>query len=264
MGFSIGISMGVNAGTGAGGIPFAAILALNPELAFAPGEVGAAMLERTGAAATTPCAVGDLVGSLKNFGTKGGWLVSPSEGASPYLRAGVGRYLEFDGVDDAMEGALAAMRAVPGWTFVLGLRNTAKVGQSQPLVVIGNGTSRATLFISNNIYQALGRRQNVDASAFASGGTHSGVDLVATAIGDYTNTDAIVRVNGVQEGSNLTWLTAGLSDNDHGNVAIGGLTSGSNQLGGNLYSALAFPSVLSGADLLLAERWTAQQVGISI
>lgn len=58
--------------------------------------------ERTGAAATTPAAVGQPVGTIRNRGTVGGYAVASADDRRPILRQdGTGRhYLETDGVND--------------------------------------------------------------------------------------------------------------------------------------------------------------------
>jgi len=250
------------------GVPFSDILALNPEVAIDLNAQGAMFQDRTGGSATLPSSVGDPVGSLRNFGTKGGWLTAPSDAARPILRAaGLLRYLETDSSNDVLVGALAALRAVAGWTLVAGLRNTGSTAatRSPVAVLTGAGMSRANISFTaaTGLLQVLGRRTDADGSNFANGLAHANVDIVATGIGDYTNTDAINRANGVQEASNTSWLTAGVSDNTGGDVTLGAVSSGGNNpFGGRIYSALVFPSVLGPSDLALAELWTAQQAGI--
>lgn len=254
---------------GVGGIPFASILALNPEVAFSAAQSGSCFQERTGAGATTPSNADEAVGSLKNWGTKGGFVVAPTDAARPILRAsGSLRYLEGDGADDVMTGALAALRGVAGWTIVAGVRNDGSTASARNVLFItsGAGNTRAGLFYAavNGGTALAGRRASADVAATVTGAAHAGTDYVATGIGDYTNTDAFLRANGVQEGSNTSWLTSGVSDNDAGSVQIFAGIGPSGFLAGRLYSLLIFGSVLSPSDLALAELWTAQQMGITI
>lgn len=254
---------------GGGGIPFASILSLSPELAFSAREVGAAFQERTGAGATTPSGTDGVVGSFKNFGTKGGFVVAPTDAARPIMRAsGTLRYLEGDGADDVLSGALAALRSVAGWTIIAGVRNAGSTASARNVIFItgGAGNTRAGYFFAavNGGVTLVGRRAAADSAASATGAAHDNTDYVATGIGDYANTDAFVRANGVQEGQNTSWLTAGVSDNDAGSVQLFAGIGPAGFLAGRLYSLLAFGSVLSPADLSLAERWTADQMGITI
>lgn len=250
-------------------ITFAEVLALGPGLAFSAAESGSCFQERTGASATTPSSPGDAVGSFKNFGSLGGWVTALTDAARPILRSsGALRYLEYDAFDDLLFGALAAFRAVAGWTLVAGVRNTGSTASSRTvaLATTSSGLSRANIsfaLTTGNVI-ATGRRQAADSAATATGSPHPSEDIVLTGIGDYINTDAFVRVNRLQEGQNTSWLTAGNSDNDAGDVYLGAGGGASSPLGGRLYSLFGFPSVLSAANLALVERYTAQLMGLSV
>jgi hypothetical protein len=66
-----------------------------------PSNAGSLLQEITGAAATTPAAVGDPVGSIRNLGAGGGWLTAPSNAARAVRQAPAGYpSLTHDGVDD--------------------------------------------------------------------------------------------------------------------------------------------------------------------
>jgi hypothetical protein len=78
-----------------------------PENAFTvpvwldPSDLDSLRQERTGAAATTPVAVGDPIGSIRNKGTKGGWATATANSRRPILRQTNGFYwFETDGADD--------------------------------------------------------------------------------------------------------------------------------------------------------------------
>lgn len=253
-------------------IPFSAILTLGPQVAISLSEPGALFLERTGASATTPASVDGLVGSIKNHGTLGGWLTAPSDDARPFLRSAAGyRYLEYDATDDVLSGSLAALRNVAGWTLINGVRNTGSTATARAFLSVRSlsaNRTRAQTFAAatTGAFWLAARRQGADTAATVAGTAHADVDCVATGIGDYTNTDAFVRFNGVVDGSSTSWLTAGNSDNDGGEVALGAsaLATPASFFGGRIYSGLIFPAVLSAANLALAERWTAQQMGINI
>lgn len=261
--------IGLSSAEGVGGLSFASILALSPEVTFSAAQTGAAFQERTGVSATTPSSDGDPVGSFKNFGTKGGFVTASNDLARPVLRAfGALRYLEGDGALSVMNGALAALRGVSGWTVIAGVRNTGSIATARNLLFItsGVGNTRAGLFfaVTSGVASVAGRRASGDAAATALGLAHANTDVVLTAIGDYTNTDAFMRADGVQERSNTSWLTAGVSDNDAGDVQIFAGIGPSGYLAGRLYSLLVFGRVLSANDLSLAERWTAAQMGSTV
>lgn len=261
----------LNEGVGVPPVTFADVMALNPELAFDPSQSGSAFQERTGASATTPSADGDAVGTFKNFGTKGNHLTAAADNQRPIMRAsGSLRYLEWDGVDDYFsEATMAALRSVPGWTMIAGVRNTGSTATVRmPLLVKTGGAvvGRASQAFAQTTGAAYtsGRRLNGDAGATAMGLPHANADIVLTGIGDFANTDAFVRSNGVEEGSNTSWLTPGVTDNDGGEAAMGGFVSANIPFAGRIYSAFVFPSVLSAANLRLVERYVAQTMGITI
>lgn len=68
-----------------------------------PNEAGGVFQERTGASATTAASAdGDLVGSLKNFGTRAGWRTAAADGARPTLKVSGDRKLLRFATDDAL------------------------------------------------------------------------------------------------------------------------------------------------------------------
>jgi hypothetical protein len=73
---------------------------LQAEIWIDPSDLRTMRQERTGASATTPCAVGDRVGSMFNKGTLGTWFTAASDSKRPILRAnGSLLYLECVGAD---------------------------------------------------------------------------------------------------------------------------------------------------------------------
>lgn len=258
---------------GGGGIPFSAVLALSPELAFRPAEAGSCFQERTGASATTPSGVGDPVGTIRNWGTLGGYLTAPSDAARPRLQVESGKsYLSFDGIDDVLLNASAtALRAAAGWSLIMGMRNEGSSATARgALSIMGTdaANTRALILyrITTRLLQLAGRRIDGTSTVVVDGAAHNSQSIVGTALGDYTNTDAFIRANAVQEGTNASWLTAGTTANDGGAVLLGAFnaTTPSNFFQGPIFSALAFRTVLTGADLTLAEQWTAQQSAITL
>lgn len=70
--------------------------------ALCPWVAGTLFQERTGAAATTPCAVGDPVGTIKDISGNGWYATASTDAKRGILRqdAGGRPYIELDGVDD--------------------------------------------------------------------------------------------------------------------------------------------------------------------
>lgn len=252
-------------------IPFSAMLAYNPHLAFYPALAGSCFQERTGASATTASGDGEVVGSLKNWGTLGDWHVAPSDGARPIRRqSGSLWYLDADGVDDVLRSQVAgALANVSGWTIVAGFRNDTPTTAAPNIVSIMGTSATVTRAVmgfnvtTGNAYTG-GRRLDANSTITIQGGPYASTDVVLTGIGDFTNTDVFLRANGTQIASSLSWLTSGSTANDGGHSVLFGFnhTTPTAFADGRLYSLLVFPTVLSGADLALVEEWTAQQMGL--
>jgi len=253
-------------------VSFAAVVALNPELAFDPVQSGSAFQERTGASATTASATNDPIGSLKNFGTKGGWLVAPSDSARPIMRAsGALRYLDPDGVDDILTGSLEAFRGIAGWTMAMGVRNDGTTAATRTVLAVHNnivGLRSATQFaITTGTTQLVTRRVDTDGVGVLNGSAHASEDIVLTTISDFTNTDAFTRVDAVQEATNASWMSSGNTDSTGGVVSLCayfGSSTPSSFFDGPISCAFAFPAALTGGNLTLVERYVAQTKGLSL
>lgn len=103
-------------------------LDLSPELFFQISDLGTLKQERTGPSATTPCGVGDPVGSIQNLGTLGGWAMAEDDSRRMILRqtGGGKHYLEKG--DSGSEGpvyGLSLANSVGARTSVLGLVNAS-------------------------------------------------------------------------------------------------------------------------------------------
>lgn len=102
----VGTLLSSSVATGEGGAPLG-------EVWVDPSDLSSMRQERTGASATTAAAVGSPVGSIRNRGSLGGWLVTASDGARPVLRSSGGLYwLEFDGTDDYLRLTAPALDLV--------------------------------------------------------------------------------------------------------------------------------------------------------
>lgn len=93
-----------------------------------PSDISSMKQEITGASATTAAAVDSVVGSIKNKGQVGGWLVCPDDASRPTLRSdGTYYWLEFTGshkfsglnragTDAAMSSVIGARRVSGNFT----------------------------------------------------------------------------------------------------------------------------------------------------
>lgn len=89
-----------------------------------PSDLSSMWKERSGASATTPAAVDDVVGTTLNKGSAGGYAVAATDAARPILRqSGALYYLEFDGTDDLLTLPVGTIGSVA--TLGIAMRDTA-------------------------------------------------------------------------------------------------------------------------------------------
>lgn len=82
--------------------------------------------EITGASATTPCKVGDVVGSWNNVGSLGGYLVAPTTGGRPTLGLANGLFwLLADGTDDSLSMA-SGVGTLGDFTIIFAAREVVR------------------------------------------------------------------------------------------------------------------------------------------
>jgi len=75
-----------------------------PKVWVDPSDLAMMFQERTGGSATTPVAVGQPIGSIKNKGSGGGWFIAVEDSRRPILRqTGALYWFETDGTDDFLE-----------------------------------------------------------------------------------------------------------------------------------------------------------------
>jgi len=249
---------------------YAALLALNPAILFAPGVAGSCFQERTGASATTPSTNGDVVGSLKNQGTLGGWAVASTDAKRPILRVSGGlTYIEFDGVDDELDfstsggavfqnvgagllGASHKFRSLPG----TGAERIVALGS-------GAGATRAVLaggFASDKL-AAGGRRLDADSfarvDASASISTSTPVSQIAEF--DWTNSDLRQYLNNSLDGSTTSFQTDGSTSNTAGTFFYIGSSFGVSFGDIDLYGLVGMQSF---SDRATVHAWLASVAGI--
>ena len=247
----------------------AEILALSGmELAYSMRESGAAFQERTGAGATTASGADDVIGSLRNFGSLAGWNTAAGDTNRPVMRSAGGLWwAEGDGVDDLLSGSIGAFRACAQWRLFIGVKNTGTTAAVRQFVnILGLPNARAAGFFAATTGAIIGggRRANSDSFASAAGSAHASEDIVLTIIGNYSDTDCIIRVNGVQEAINNSWLSAGNSDNDGGVVNLFSGSAGGGWAKGNLACVYGAVGAMSAENQALIERRVAYELGVTL
>lgn len=256
MGMSPDMSLSLGS---AGANLYAQVLALNPQVLFDISVANTLYQERTGASATTPSAVGDPVGSLKNLGTAGGWAVAPSDLARPTLRSSGGLYwLETDGSNDRMT---ISITATAGITAALALNVDTLVNGAASMEL--RATSRNDF--SMELPQA---RTGPDllwwgytGAAFSTqANTTESTSLTAKRVASFraeTN-NTIIRVNAVEIGADTScvWTPANVLFLELG---LGGAASDS-----NIYAAAYFDAFLTTAQNAVLESYLAQKIGVTL
>lgn len=178
----------------------------NPEIWFDPSDLTTMRQEITGAAATTPVAVGDPIGSILNKGTIGGWATASASVTRPilgqsafgknYIRkisGGVTRNLLFS---PAMTSALDNARFVMVYGGFCQITGTilggsgSSPGQNLHVGLAGGGGVRLATF-----------GDSVDGPTNESGNVR-----VITAA--FTATGRYIRQNGAQVASSASTVTA--------------------------------------------------------
>lgn len=216
--------------------------------------------ERTGAAGTTICSVGDPVGSIESS-VGGYWAIAPSDAARPILRqSGAGRkYLEFSGVTQALQvpnfaltsrmyvGA-AAQNAVSG-SGMWFLEQSAQAALNDGFLV--RGTSTFAWLV----------RRTLSHSAVGSG-NWSGISLSALEW-LYTTATQAYYLDGVAQASGTIAGTLVSDTTATDTLNIGSRNGASQFFNGSLYALVIADSAdtLSAGDLANLRTWVGQKAG---
>lgn len=246
------------------------ILSLSPEILISAAYSNK-FVERTGASATTPTDVDGLVGTIQNLGTLGGYIIAGADSHRTRLRKTNDFYhFESDGVDDGLAASLAALRGCAGYTCITTSKDNSTSGaRSIASVMVSSTAPRMQLRYGTNNPRPVGiiaRRLSTDTASVINDTIRYNEVIVTTGIVDYTNTTGYLRVNGVEVARNTSFLTSGLSEDSEGTFGICALpaTTRTNFLPGIIGTVLVFRSVLSETNLQLAERWSAEQMGLTL
>jgi hypothetical protein len=208
---------------------------------FDPRALGSMRQEITGAAATTPVAIGQPVGSMLNLGSAGGWATAPTTGARPILNGSGGRYwLEGDGVDDSLNlpSALACRYLIAGGQYQTGSVALANI------VCFGQNTAGSAVRL-NAVPDGYNQTDAGDHN-FGGSNTINGSATLSVAI----NTDHVVES-----------LTDG-TDRQMGTL-LGAVTL-SRFWKGRMYPVAWNPTIPSAGDRLLLRKWAGLATGVTV
>lgn len=217
-----------------------------------PSDLSSMKKEITGASASTAAEVDDVVGTILNKGSAGGYLVAPSDGARPTLRESGGLYwLEFvDANDDALESQSNITVGSNDVTLAVGVRFdviAAYAGMAGVIATSGNeytGPDGFFLSLGSSGHEGrVGVMYEADTlveSAIGSTGTE--YVFVAQKINDTTISNAR------NKGTPITTTRTG------GGIGPSKFKIGRGGLDGRVYQAVLAPDDWTGDDL--DDLWT--------
>ena len=173
--------------------------------------------------------------------------------------------VRFDGSNDdlTLDGdALTVSKNVTGLT-VMARAKVTPAAATKRIVMLSTGTdataSRIAIYVNaSDLFTTSGRRLDADAADTLSGSAPgSTLVRVFTATQDYTNTDAFLYLDGTQDATDSTWLTAGSSSNTNSlGAALGSRADGTAEfLAMDLYDVLVWPRVLTTTEREAAEAY---------
>lgn len=247
---------------------------IGAEIWFDPSDLSKLWQDRssTGAGVATPGVVDSPLGTVFNKGSRGGVLYANADAARPILRVSGGIYgIEYDGTDDNLISDVASLyglRGVTGWTMCVAASKKASTNDRRYMNVATTTvtTARATLYKPTGAFTAaLGRRNN----AYSSASQSFGADFVSTShiltvVGDFTGRTLTVRRNGVQLGQNASWLDAGVTPNDGGQMGLGCASNGTSTLDGTIFQAIMLERPATADEIASMEAFVSAKSGIAI
>lgn len=109
------------------------------------------------------------------------------------------------------------------------------------------------------------RRGDADTAASQSfGADYVSTSHILTAVADFTARTLTVRRNGVQLGQNASFLTAGSTPNDGGQLGLGCIPNGTATLDGTIYQAVLVERAIDAGETASLEAFMSARSGIAI
>jgi hypothetical protein len=234
----------------AGGAPFSPA-DLSPNIWIDPSDLSTVYQERTGTPPSTASAVGDVVGSILNKGSIGGYMRAPSDAARMILRQnGSGKYyLEADGSDD---------RYTVSWTNATGARSSTIGVQSTAAWVMSkdsNGTANTDGEIFGSDLYVGGATDRLYRSLSVSAASPG---AVVSTLGGPGVTPAAWR-------NSVSLTVSDFGGRVYGATILGVLSNAASAAGAaHYYGYVSCFTTLSSGNRASLETWMAGQMGISI
>lgn len=146
---------------------------------------------------------------------------------------GVNRML-FDGVNDYMSAPTAFFRAAGGGAMYAAASRTANVGSEAAIALVATSVPNGRLFmvfksplVANEGVAAGGRRLNVDAGEGIGSEPYTSSRIIASCVATWSAAQLSIRQNRNAAVIDTSFQTAGVTDNDAGNLFIGSAAGGS-------------------------------------
>ena len=137
--------------------------------------------------------------------------------------------ITFDGTNDALLNASAGLiRAVSGTTVVMVMSRAANLAAESVSLWIGTSVGNARLIMSTRVglaspgegFTSGGRRLSTDPFQTVTGFAYTSNPIIAAARYDYANANLAIWQDGTA-GASRVFQTAGVADNNAGELAIG-------------------------------------------
>jgi hypothetical protein len=269
------------AGTGAAGLKITILgtRTWTPSALFADGQVGDwfdpsdfTRMWEDSAGSTPVTAAGDPVGKL--VGKLRGYTATQATAAArPTVQQdGLGNYIfDFDGSDDVLSfsgAALSQWKNVSGGSYAFACyTDTVAAGNGNVIGFSNNTTSTSSRFTigrSNDDLRFIGRRLDSDSldTYLISGAYEVEIPKVVVGMLDWANSDAYVRLNGVQT-VDTGFLTNGSTSDTASAFGQFGASAGSHWNGG-VYALIMRQGLFTAAELEKLEAWLADRCGVSL
>lgn len=237
-----------------------------------PSDLSSMWKERTGASATTPAVVDDVVGTILNKGSLGGYAVAGTDAARPILRkSGDIYWLEFDGSDDLLALPVAGPLGA-NVTLAMAIRDLAgSHGNIRWFAGIGH-VSGADNTSGNTMCLVTGwSTSNVNIGVMSASGAYATGTLLAHTLGsdevwiatkasaNYSN-----QLDNGTPGTQGSYTNQSIGSASSNPFKVGAANTGQTQTSYRLHGAVMAAVVWAGDDLDNLRTYLGAQQGRSL
>jgi hypothetical protein len=225
-----------------------------------PSDASTMWKERTGSPPTTPAVVDDVVGTILNKGTAGGYWRATSDAQRPILRqSGALYYLDFDGTDDGLYSASSVTVGNDGTLAI------AAQFDALPNFFCGIGivSTSGNIFTGPNAFHIGGGATGSNISVWVDGAAR--VPIASSTGTDYVFVAKKSGANLSLARNNGTPVTATIT-----NAAIGAAicnvmrTSAGSQANGRMYQGVMAAADWTSGDLSSLWTFMGNKAGLSL